>query len=158
MADITKITSGTLIAAEKVEGTDIYDLQGEKLGTVDDIMIDKVSGKAIYALMSFVGPRGTVIVPAGFLLEIVVIQPPPVQRWKSRSIDEVVRHGGGRRPVVGCRFSPRPDRHPTRPVGGLRQDDDGGRAADAVDVPPGLRQGRRSDPRAPDLSDPRRLR
>ena len=50
MADITKITSGTLIAAEKVEGTDVYNLQGEKLGTVDDIMIDKVSGKAIYAV------------------------------------------------------------------------------------------------------------
>jgi sporulation protein YlmC with PRC-barrel domain len=58
MADVTKITSGTLIAAEKVEGTDVYNLQGEKLGTVDDIMIDKVSGKAIYALMSFGGFLG----------------------------------------------------------------------------------------------------
>ena len=57
-ADVTKITSGTLIAAEKVEGTDVYNLQGEKLGTVDDIMIDKVSGKAIYALMSFGGFLG----------------------------------------------------------------------------------------------------
>ena len=58
MADITKITSGTLIAAEKVEGTDVYNLRGDKLGTVDDIMIDKVSGKAIYALMSFGGFLG----------------------------------------------------------------------------------------------------
>ena len=41
----TKITSGSLIAAEKVEGTDVYNMQGEKLGTVDDIMIDKVSGR-----------------------------------------------------------------------------------------------------------------
>jgi hypothetical protein len=56
--EMTKITSGTLIAAEKVEGTDVYNLQGEKLGTVDDIMIDKVSGKAIYALMSFGGFLG----------------------------------------------------------------------------------------------------
>ena len=31
--------------AEKVEGTDVYNLDGEKLGTVDD-MIDKVSGNA----------------------------------------------------------------------------------------------------------------
>ena len=30
MADATKITSGTLIAAEKVEGTNVYNLQGEK--------------------------------------------------------------------------------------------------------------------------------
>ena len=59
MADeMTKITSGSLIAAEKVEGTDVYNLQGEKLGTVDDIMIDKVSGKAIYAIMSFGGFLG----------------------------------------------------------------------------------------------------
>jgi sporulation protein YlmC with PRC-barrel domain len=58
MADVTKITSGTLIAADKVEGTDVYNMQGEKLGVVDDIMIDKVSGKAIYAIMSFGGFLG----------------------------------------------------------------------------------------------------
>ena len=34
--DMAKITSGSLIAAEKVEGTSVYNLQGEKLGTVDD--------------------------------------------------------------------------------------------------------------------------
>src|SRR5258705_117332 len=56
--EMTKVTSGTLIAAEKVEGTDVYNLQGEKLGTVEDIMIDKVSGKAIYAIMSFGGFLG----------------------------------------------------------------------------------------------------
>jgi len=58
MADVTKITSGTLIAADEVEGTDVYNLKGEKLGTIDDIMIDKVSGKAIYAIMSFGGFLG----------------------------------------------------------------------------------------------------
>jgi PRC-barrel domain len=56
--EMTKVTSGTLIAAGKVKGTHIYNLQGEKLGTVDDIMIDKVSGKAIYAIMSFGGLLG----------------------------------------------------------------------------------------------------
>ncbi len=54
----TRITSGSLIAAEKVEGTDVYNLQGDHLGTVDDVMIDKVSGKAIYAIMSFGGFLG----------------------------------------------------------------------------------------------------
>ena len=58
MDDITKITSGSLIAAEKVTGTDVYNMDGEQLGTVDDIMIDKVSGKAIYAIMSFGGFLG----------------------------------------------------------------------------------------------------
>jgi sporulation protein YlmC with PRC-barrel domain len=58
MADVTKITTGSLIAAEKVNGTDVYNMDGEKLGTVDDIMIDKISGKAIYAVMSFGGFLG----------------------------------------------------------------------------------------------------
>lgn len=58
MADVTKITSGSLIAADKVEGTSVYNLNGDKLGTVDDIMIDKVSGRAIYAVMSFGGFLG----------------------------------------------------------------------------------------------------
>ena len=58
MAEATSITSGTLIAAEKVKGTDVYNLAGEKLGSVEDIMIDKVSGRAIYAVMSFGGFLG----------------------------------------------------------------------------------------------------
>jgi sporulation protein YlmC with PRC-barrel domain len=58
MADVTKITSGSLIAAEKVNGTNVYNMDGDKLGTVDDIMIDKISGKAIYAVMSFGGFLG----------------------------------------------------------------------------------------------------
>ena len=58
MAEATSITSGTLIAAEKVKGTNVYNLAGDKLGSVDDIMIDKVSGRAIYAVMSFGGFLG----------------------------------------------------------------------------------------------------
>jgi sporulation protein YlmC with PRC-barrel domain len=59
MADeMTKITSGSLIAAEKVKGTDVFNADGDELGTVDDIMIDKISGKAIYAIMSFGGFLG----------------------------------------------------------------------------------------------------
>jgi len=58
MAEATSITSGTLIAAEKVNGTNVYSPSGDKLGSVEDIMIDKVSGKAIYAVMSFGGFLG----------------------------------------------------------------------------------------------------
>ena len=58
MADATQITSGTLIAAEKVNGTNVYNPAGEKLGNVEDIMLDKVSGGAIYAIMSFGGFLG----------------------------------------------------------------------------------------------------
>ncbi|SKA35648.1 PRC-barrel domain-containing protein [Enhydrobacter aerosaccus] len=58
MTDVTKITSGSLIAADKVNGTDVYNPTGDKLGTVDDIMLDKKSGQAIYAVMSFGGFLG----------------------------------------------------------------------------------------------------
>lgn len=58
MADMTAPTGGNLIAAQKVNGTSVYDTKGEKLGTVEDIMFDKSSGKAIYAVMSFGGFLG----------------------------------------------------------------------------------------------------
>ena len=58
MTDVTKITSGSLIAADQVNGTNVYNTAGDKLGSVDDIMIDKISGKAIYAVMSFGGFLG----------------------------------------------------------------------------------------------------
>lgn len=58
MAEATTITAGPLIAAEKVNGTNVYNPNGEKLGSVEDIMLDKISGKAIYAVMSFGGFLG----------------------------------------------------------------------------------------------------
>jgi hypothetical protein len=36
-----------------MKGTNVYNLAGEKLGSVQDIMIDKASDCAIYAVMSF---------------------------------------------------------------------------------------------------------
>ena len=58
MTEATAVTSGNLIGAGKVKGTNVYNAAGEKLGSVDDIMIDKVSGRAIYAVMSFGGFLG----------------------------------------------------------------------------------------------------
>ncbi|MEO9163837.1 MAG: PRC-barrel domain-containing protein, partial [Casimicrobiaceae bacterium] len=58
MTESTSITSGTLIAAEKVKGTNVYNRAGDKLGSVDDILIDQVSGRAIYSVMSFGGFLG----------------------------------------------------------------------------------------------------
>lgn len=51
-------TSGSIIAADKVEGTNVYNRAGEKLGTVDHVMIDKIGGKVCYAIMSFGGFLG----------------------------------------------------------------------------------------------------
>ncbi len=51
-------TSGHLIAASKVNGTNVYNPAGEKLGSVYDVMINKVSGNTEYAILSFGGFLG----------------------------------------------------------------------------------------------------
>jgi PRC-barrel domain len=54
----TSDPNGRLISADQVSGTSVFDTQGEKLGTVDDVMIDKVSGRIAYAVLSFGGFLG----------------------------------------------------------------------------------------------------
>lgn len=44
-----------LISAGKVQGTPVYNTDGESLGELYDVMIDKTSGRIAYALMSFGG-------------------------------------------------------------------------------------------------------
>jgi sporulation protein YlmC with PRC-barrel domain len=51
-------TRGRLIAADQVEGTSIYNAKGESLGSVEDVMIDKVSGRIAYAIAGFGGFLG----------------------------------------------------------------------------------------------------
>ncbi len=60
MTDQTIATDETahLIASDKVEGTAVYNSAGEKLGTVHNFMVDKLSGKVEYAVMSFGGFLG----------------------------------------------------------------------------------------------------
>ncbi|MBN2973969.1 MULTISPECIES: PRC-barrel domain-containing protein [Sphingomonas] len=60
MADNNVETDETdrLIASNKVEGTAVYDREGNKLGSVYNFMVDKRSGKAEYAVMSFGGFLG----------------------------------------------------------------------------------------------------
>jgi hypothetical protein len=47
-----------LIASDRVEGTNVYRSNGQKIGHVERIMIDKQSGKAAYAVMNFGGFLG----------------------------------------------------------------------------------------------------
>ena len=58
MKSIQKDETPQLISADKVKGTDVYNASGEKLGTVEEVMIDKVSGQVAYAVMSFGGFLG----------------------------------------------------------------------------------------------------
>lgn len=47
-----------LISSDKVVGTAVYNRQGEHLGSVYTLMIDKYSGRVEYAVMSFGGFLG----------------------------------------------------------------------------------------------------
>jgi sporulation protein YlmC with PRC-barrel domain len=47
-----------LIASDKVEGTPVRRSDGEKIGTIERVMIEKRSGKVAYAVMSFGGFMG----------------------------------------------------------------------------------------------------
>ena len=48
----------SLIANDKVEGTAVYDADGKHIGKIERLMIDKLTGKVAYAVMSFGGILG----------------------------------------------------------------------------------------------------
>jgi len=51
-------TSASVIASDKVAGTAVYNPAGERLGTIETVILEKVSGKAVYAVLSFGGFLG----------------------------------------------------------------------------------------------------
>jgi hypothetical protein len=48
----------SLIGSDKVEGTDVYGTDGEKIGYIERVMLDKISGKVSFAVLSFGGFLG----------------------------------------------------------------------------------------------------
>ncbi|WP_417581926.1 PRC-barrel domain-containing protein [Pelagibacterium sp.] len=56
--DLDRRESGNLIGSDKVEGTAVYSLANDKIGVIERLMIDKVSGKVAYAVLSFGGFLG----------------------------------------------------------------------------------------------------
>lgn len=58
MSDIAVEETATLIASDKVEGTAVYNRQGDRLGSVSNFMVDKQSGTVRYAVLSFGGFLG----------------------------------------------------------------------------------------------------
>ena len=57
-ASLDKDETTDLIASNKVEGTAVYNRQGDKLGEVYNFMVGKRSGEVAYAIMSFGGFLG----------------------------------------------------------------------------------------------------
>lgn len=58
MAIDTTQETAYLISSDKVEGTPVRRSDGTKVGTIESVMIDKVSGRVVYAVMSFGGFLG----------------------------------------------------------------------------------------------------
>lgn len=52
------MATSDVISSERVEGTNVYNAAGDKLGTIDDLMIDKLSGQVRYAVMEIGGFLG----------------------------------------------------------------------------------------------------
>lgn len=47
-----------LIPAQRVRGSDVFNQAGEKIGKIEDLAIDKRTGKVAYAILSFGGVLG----------------------------------------------------------------------------------------------------
>jgi sporulation protein YlmC with PRC-barrel domain len=55
---MTTASTSNVISSERVEGTNVYNQSGDKLGSIDDLMIDKMSGQVRYAVLEFGGFLG----------------------------------------------------------------------------------------------------
>ena len=56
MATVTRNReTASLIGSDKVEGTAVYGADEQRIGTIQRVMIDKISGKVAYAVTSFGG-------------------------------------------------------------------------------------------------------
>ncbi len=57
MTDV-KVRPHQLIASDRVEGTAVRRPNGDRIGHIERLMIDKISGKVSYAILSFGGFLG----------------------------------------------------------------------------------------------------
>jgi PRC-barrel domain len=57
-SEMDKQETGSLIGSDKVEGTAVYGVDDTKIGSIERVMIDKVSGRVSYAVLGFGGFLG----------------------------------------------------------------------------------------------------
>lgn len=50
--------TSSLIGSDKVEGTAVYGADGEKIGSIERVMIEKTTGRVSFAVLSFGGFLG----------------------------------------------------------------------------------------------------
>ena len=56
--DLSSRETFGLIGSDKVEGTAVYRSNGDRVGSIERVMLDKLGGKVAYAVMSFGGFLG----------------------------------------------------------------------------------------------------
>src|SRR6201996_4798986 len=56
--ELDKREFGNLIGSDKVEGTAVYGADDSKIGSIERVMIDKLSGRVSYAVLGFGGFLG----------------------------------------------------------------------------------------------------
>lgn len=97
--------TAALIASDKVEGTAVYDPRGNRLGSIDTVMIRKVEGEVAYAVLSFGGLLGigTEYYPLpwsqlrydteldGYVISVTAEQLEGAPRYEGRSVSDWAR-------------------------------------------------------------------
>ena len=58
MSDLGTTAGKPLIESDRVEGTTVFDREGNDIGSIKRLMIEKLSGQVAYAIMSFGGFMG----------------------------------------------------------------------------------------------------
>jgi len=58
ISDVARSETSSCISAGKVNGTDVYGVDGDKIGHVQDVMLNKRTGNVAYAIMGFGGFLG----------------------------------------------------------------------------------------------------
>jgi sporulation protein YlmC with PRC-barrel domain len=51
----TTLPTHDVISSKRVEGTNVYNTAGDKVGSIDHLIIDKMTGQVRYAVMEFGG-------------------------------------------------------------------------------------------------------
>jgi sporulation protein YlmC with PRC-barrel domain len=57
-APVQERQTSSLITSDRVEGLPVYDVRGKRIGKVEHLMIDKLTGQIAYAVLSFGGFLG----------------------------------------------------------------------------------------------------
>ena len=103
-------SSHPLITAGRVNDTPVFDRDGQRMGHVDDLSIDKVSGRVLHVLLSFGGFLGIGerfhVLPWSVLTYdaerqgyVISLDRSELERAPSYTRDDLERFGAGELPV-----------------------------------------------------------